>query len=266
MMDDAINVHSTCLQITNVLSRYSVRYVFRHHEAIGFTLFRAGDHARLIRSLTNEEGPVLAVKAVRRLADDVVELDFASDMPTGFGVGDTLENADYQCAVTFRGNVVRNNRARGVLFTTPGKVICSSNRFESCTGSAVVLAGDSADWFESGHCRDVEISGNVISNCLIAGYGRHGHANGIVSVDPVIRDPSAQKDYCHSNIRIFGNTFFTHDVTLLFARSATGLVWSNNVVNVNGDLSSWNRPSFVLERCGTFAADIRNGQGKDTGR
>ena len=255
MMDDAINVHSTCLQITNVLSRSSVRCMFRHHEAIGFTLFRVGDHARLIRSLTNEEGPVLAIKAVRRLADDVVELDFASDVPADFGVGDTLENADYQCAVTFRGNVIRNNRARGALFTTPGKVVCSSNRFETCAGAAVVLAGDAAYWFESGHCRDVEISGNVISNCLSAGYGRHGHSNGIFSIDPCIRDLSAQKDYCHSNIRIFGNTIFTHDVTLLFARSATGLIWSNNVVKVNGDLPSWNRPPFVLERCEPSGSD-----------
>ena len=188
----------------------------------------------------------------------MVELDFVADMPVGFGVGDTIENADYQCSVAFRGNVVRNNRARGVLFTTPGKVICSSNRFECCTGSAVVLASDAAYWFESGHCRDVEISGNVISNCLTAGYGYHGSAYGVISIDPVVRNLAAQKDYCHSNIRIFENEIFTHDVTLLFARSATGLVWSNNVVNVNGDLPSWNRPSFVLERCGMFAADVRN--------
>lgn len=224
MMDDAINVHSTCVQITNVLSDSSVRCVFRHHEAIGFTLFRAGDHVRLIRGLTNEDGPVLSLNVVRRIADDVVELDFASKLPAGFGVGDTLENADYQCAATFRGNVVRNNRARGVLFTTPGKVICSSNRFEHCCGSAVVITSDAAYWFESGHCRDVEIAGNVISNCLAAGYGRHGSAYGIISIDPVVRNLAAQKDYCHRNIRIFGNEIFTHDVTLLFARSATGLV------------------------------------------
>ena len=255
MMDDAINVHSTCVQITNLLSRSSVRCVFRHPQAIGFSLFRAGDHARLIRSRTNEEGPVLRVRAVRRVADDVVELDFATDVPADFGVGDTVENADYQCAATFRGNVVRNNRARGVLFTTPGKVVCDSNLFERCCGSAVVLASDAAYWFESGHCRDVEIAGNVISNCLSAGYGRHGSAFGIISIDPVVRELAAQREFCHRNVRIVGNEIFTHDATLLFARSATGLVWSNNVVHVNGELPSWKRPRFVLERCGTFASD-----------
>ena len=117
MMDDAINVHSTCVQITNLLSRSSVRCVFRHPEAIGFQLFRAGDHARLIRSETNEDGPVLCVRAVRRVADDVVELDFDADIPKDFGVGDTIENADWQCSATFRGNVVkRAPRAR--LFRT----------------------------------------------------------------------------------------------------------------------------------------------------
>lgn len=257
MMDDAINVHSTCVQITNVLSSTSVRCVFRHHEAIGFTLFKAGDRVRLIRGRTNEEGPVLSATAVRRIADDVIELDFGSGLPPGFGVGDTLENADYQCAATFRGNVVRNNRARGVLFTTPGKVICSSNVFENCCGSAVVITSDAAFWFESGHCRDVEIAGNVISNCLIAGYGYHGSAYGIISIDPVVRDIAAQKKYCHRNIRVFDNEIFTHDVTLLFARSATELVWSNNVVNINKDTPAWKRPRFVLERCGTFATDVK---------
>jgi len=260
MMDDAINVHSTCVQITNLLSRSSVRCVFRHPEAIGFALFRAGDHARLIRSETNEDGPILPVVAVRRVADDVVELDFAAPVPAGFGVGDTVENADYQCSATFCGNVVKNNRARGVLFTTPGRVVCDSNRFERCCGSAVVLASDAAYWFESGHCRDVEIAGNVISNCLSAGYGRHGSAFGVISIDPIVRNLDAQREFCHSNVRIEGNEIFTHDATLLFARSATGLVWSNNVVHVNGDLPPWNRPKFVFERCGTFASDTPEGK------
>ena len=257
MMDDAINVHSTCVQITNVLSRASVRCAFRHEEAIGFRLFRPGDRARLIRSRTNEDGPVLTVAAVRRISDDTIELDFDADLPTGFGVDDTVENADFQCAASFCGNVVKNNRARGVLFTTPGKVVCNSNRFERCCGSAVVLASDAAYWFESGHCRDVEISGNVISNCLSAGYGRHGSAYAVVSIDPKVRDLKAQKDFCHSNVRVVGNEIFTHDATLLFARSATGLVWSNNVVHVNGDLPAWGKPKFVLDRCGTFATDER---------
>ncbi len=256
MMDDAINVHSTCVQIRDVLSDFSVRCVFRHRQAVGFTLFRSGDRVRLIKGPTNEDGPVLSLTSVRRIADDVVELDFSSKLPTGFGADDVLENADYQCAATFRGNVVRNNRARGALFTTPGKVICSSNRFEHCCGSAVVIASDAARWFESGHCRDVEIADNVISNCLAAGYGCHGSAYGIISIDPVVRNLAAQRNYCHSNIRIFGNEIFTHDVTLLFARSATGLVWSNNTVHANGELPSWRRPAFVMERCGTFAADV----------
>ena len=252
MMDDAINVHSTCVQVTNVLSRSSVRCVFRHPEAIGFTLFRPGDRARFIRSRTNEDGPVLTVAAVRRVSDEVIELDFGTDLPADFGVGDTVENADYQCAATFRGNVVRNNRARGVLFTTPGKVICSSNRFERCCGSAVVLASDAAYWFESGHCRDVEIAGNVISNCLTAGYGRHGSAFGVISIDPIVRELDAQRDYCHSNIRIVDNEIFTFDATLLFARSAKDILWRNNVVRYNDDFKGWSRPPFVFERVTGF--------------
>ena len=43
MMDDAMNVHSTCLMITNVLSQNSIRCRYMHHQAVGFEVFRPGE-------------------------------------------------------------------------------------------------------------------------------------------------------------------------------------------------------------------------------
>lgn len=249
MMDDAINVHSTCLQITNFTGVASFRCCFRHPQATGFEVFRAGDRVRFIRGRTNEDGPEATVASVRRLSDTELEVTLSAAVPVGVEIGDTVENADYQCAAVFRGNVVRNNRARGCLFTTPKPVVCESNRFEQCTGPAVVMSSDAFYWFESGHCRDVLISGNVISNCLTAGYGVHGSSYGLISVDPSIHDLAAQRDFTHRNIRIIGNRIFTSDLTLLYAKSVKGLVWKGNRVEYSELMPSWHRPPFVTIRC-----------------
>lgn len=248
MMDDAINVHSTCLQIADVLDARTIRCRYRHHESIGFDVFSPGERIRFIRSLTNEEGPVATVVSVRRLAADEVEIALDKDVPTGFGCGDAVENADFQCGVEFRGNVVRNNRARGALFTTPKPVVVESNRFERCTSAAIVIEGDSSYWFESGFCKDVLIRGNVFSNCLVSARC-HEMETGMISIHPQIDHLAEQKTPCHRNIRIEDNLFLTFDATLLFARSASGIHWRNNRVVYNSDFQGWGEPPFVFDRC-----------------
>ena len=248
MMDDAINVHSTCLQIVDVPDSRTIRCRYRHHESIGFDVFRQGERLRFIRSLTNEDGPEATVVAVHRFAADEVELLLDADVPGGLGYGDAVENADFQPRVEFRGNVVRNNRARGALFTTPKPVLVESNRFERCTSSAIVLEGDAAHWFESGHCKDVCIHGNVFSNCLVSAFC-HEKESGVIFVNPSVEHLSEQKTACHRNIRIECNIFQTFDATLLFARSAAKIRWRGNVVEWNSDFPGWGLPPFVFDKC-----------------
>lgn len=59
----------------------------------------------------------------------------------------------------FRNNVVRNNRARSILVSTPRKVIIEGNTFSSMM-SAILFEGDMDHWYESGAVRDVTIRNN----------------------------------------------------------------------------------------------------------
>ena len=57
-------------------------------------------------------------------------------LPSSVRAGDAVENADFYPSVVFRNNIVRNNRARGSLFTTPERVLVEGNLFDHSSGSA----------------------------------------------------------------------------------------------------------------------------------
>lgn len=228
MMDDALNVHSTSLAIVDKLNDHTLRCRFMHHQAIGLDLFRSGDEIRFISGKTLENGPTAKVRSVRVHSPYDVTLVFMEPIPSGYAVGDAIENASWQCEVEFIGNTVRNNRARGVLFTTPKKVVCRGNTFDNVSGSAILLAGDAQGWYESGACQDVEISENRFINCLTSGYQ---YCSGLISVFPEVKDPANQKTPYHRNIRIEKNEIISSFAPLLFVKSAAEVVWRENKVD-----------------------------------
>ena len=61
----------------------------------------------------------------------------------------------------FAGNTVRNNRARGALFSTPRRTVVEDNLFDHTSGTAILLCGDCNGWYETGACRDVLIRRNT---------------------------------------------------------------------------------------------------------
>ena len=246
MMDDAINVHSTCLRVESVSGREATcRYM--HYQAVGFDVFRAGERARFLKGSTLERADsVRTVVSARRLAPNRVVLEFDAPPPDGFGEGDAVENADYQPEVVFRGNIVRNNRARGALFTTPRPVLVEDNRFERVSGSAVLLAGDASKWYESGACESVSVRGNVFSNCC-ASAKCHGYCGGVVSIWPSV-ERGSQVPY-HRNVRVEGNSFHSFDVPLLYAVAASNVVFAGNTVRRNDEYPGWGKGWFDVDRC-----------------
>ena len=243
MIDDALNVHDTSFQIT-FLSGRTVRCRFMHPQAFGYEVFRTGDRVRFIRSRTLEDGPEVAVAAVRRMDEKNLELSLAADVPGGYEVGDALENASAQPDVVFRGNVACRNWANGVLLTTRGRVTVEGNLFDRIAGGVIKFPGDARTWYEAGACRDVTVTNNIFRNCLLGPF-----AAAIVDACPVVNDLAGQKVRYHRNIRIVGNEFETFDVPLLAARSVSNLVWRANRIVRNDDHRSWKRAPVSVVHC-----------------
>ena len=242
MMDDALNVHSTCLGVVGRPAQDKIRCRYMHPQAIGFGVFAPGDAIRFIRGKTLENGWIGRVKAVETHDEREISITLETPIADGYGVGDAVENADFQCAVTFRHNVVRNNRARGVLFTTPKKIVCEDNFFDHVSGSAILLAGDAQGWYESGACEDLTIRRNRFRDCLTSVFQ---YCDALISIHPEVKEPANQRRRYHRNIRIEDNEIETFDVPLLYALSAENVTWRNNVVIRNANYRGWGKGSFV---------------------
>lgn len=246
MMDDAINVHSTCLNITEIIGDSRIRVKYMHHQAVGFEVFLPGETLRFIAGPTLEEGEFSTVKSVEKLNTRELIIELTHLLPPGIKAGDAVENADYQPEVIFRRNIVSNNRARGSLFTTPHKVLVEDNLFDHSSGSAILLAGDAQGWYESGACHDVVIRSNKFINNLTS---RYQFTNALISIYPEVKNLNDQTKYYHRNVIIEENEFQTFDVPLLFAISTDGIVFRKNKVIYNNDFKGWGQPPFHFRRC-----------------
>ena len=122
--------------------------------------------------------------------------------------------------------MLKQNRGRSILVTTPAKVLIENNYFRSA-GAAVLIEGDTELWFESGAVCDITIRNNLFEDCYTSGNniidGPWGWGEGVISISPSFRPQDADAKAYHRNIRIVGNTFRHFDCAVLFARSAEGL-------------------------------------------
>ena len=252
MMDDAINVHATCLGIKEVESPRTFVARYMHGQAYGFEVMEPGEQLQFIHGPTLEPDPQLCkVEKVEVIDPRHVRVTLAEDMPAGIGVGDAVENAEWHPSVDFSNNTVRHNRARGALFTTPKSVRVIGNHFDHTHGSAILLAGDAQGWYESGACQDVLIKGNTFRHGLT---GLYQFTDALIAICPEVRKPGEQKKPYHRNVRIIGNHFITHRVPLLSAISAEDVTFSGNKIEYHDiyPAQSGGQPYLLKQACGSM--------------
>lgn len=264
MMDDAINIHGVYLKMTKRLDDHTIRACFMHDQAYGYKWGYVGDTVQFIASRTMEHIPgtnvIKKIKAIDKPIDKGVkeyEITFvqplAADIDERNSIG--VEDLTLTPTVQFDHNVVRNNRARGCLFSTPRRVVCEDNFFDHTSGTAILLCGDCNGWYESGACRDVTIRHNVFVNALTNMFQ---FTEGVISIDPEIPEFSKQKRYFHSGIKILDNVFETFDAPLLYAKSVDGITMRGNRVLHNNAYPAFhhNRKAVTLENVARYQSDI----------
>ena len=272
MMDDAINVHGTYVKVLERINDTTLRCAYQHGQSWGFDWGYAGDQVSIVRSRTMEKldcGP-LHVSSISNLQDGTDNLFGQKEMiirfdhtlpaevtPDGaYGI----ENLTWTPSVYFTHNTIRNNRARGSLFSTPRKVVCENNFFDHTSGTAILLCGDCNGWYETGACRDVLIRKNRFLNALTSPFQ---FTNAVISIYPEIPELDRQKEYFHGGplagnkyaIRITDNVFETFDNPLLYAKSVDGLLFRNNRVIRNNDYPAfhWITQPVTLERVTNYS-------------
>jgi len=220
---------------------------FMHNQRIGFVWARAGEKIGLIENEAMNTAGFATVNTFTAKSPELFEITFNEPLPETIVEGDALENLTWTPDVVIRNSFFGSNRARGILMTTPGKVIIEKNVFES-SGSAILIAGDANGWYESGAVNDVLIRNNIFSDpCMTSMYQ---FCEGIISVYPEIPKPDIKKPF-HRNIRIENNEFHPFDYPVLYAKSVDGLVFNGNrIIRSNRFQPFHSRKStFTFENC-----------------
>ena len=256
MMDDAINVHGTYLGVMGRVNDTTLIARYMHPQTFGFEWGQQGDSVQFIRAATMEtvgevnrivsivpygQTDIEGAKEFRIVLENILPPDVEAFESFG------IENLTWTPEVTFSNNTIRNNRARGALFSTPRKTVIEENVFDHTSGTAILLCGDCNGWFETGACKDVTIRHNTFIHSLTNLFQ---FTNAIISIYPEIPHLEAQTKYFHGGIVIDSNEFITFDRPLVYAKSVDGLSFTNNVIQHEAAYPAfhWNQHPFLFER------------------
>ena len=263
MGDDAINVHGVYL--SNIIRKddHTLVASYCHRESWGHRWGEPGDRIRLVRSDTLEdlsgEWTIQAIEPVDAYSGDGAKtwrITTAEPLPEldaskRWGV----ENVSWTPEVVFRRNLVRNNRARGALFTTRGEVRCEGNCFDHVHGTAILVCGDCTGWFESGTCGKVTVTDNDFIDDLTADYE---FCEAVVSVAPHIAASVESGTPVHGVIEVIKNRFVAFDAPLLYAHSARKVVFRENAVVPSDAYLPWHPNRRPVSLLGVAENEVEN--------
>lgn len=254
MMDDAINIHGTYLKINSVSAdRRSLEGVFMHGQSFGFKWADAGDSIAIVRSrVMDSVGASNTIESIEPMRDAYgiirgYRIMLSDTIPADVDIEQEMygvENISATPEIYFANNVVKNNRARGALFSSPRRTVVENNLFDHTSGTAILLCGDCNGWFESGACKDILIRNNKFVNALTSLYQ---FTNAVISIYPEIPNLDGQQGYFHSGVEIRDNIFYTFDLPILYAKSVDGLKFIGNKVERNNDYKPYH-PQGVMIR------------------
>lgn len=251
--DDFINVHGRNTPITTVNDKYSLT-TGKWARSV-----RAGDEIWFINDATMQRTKPYTVESSEQLFDEknntqINKITFSEPIPKEVTSGDFIENKTWNPSVEIRNcEILKKHRARGILVTTPEKVIIENNYFRTA-GTAILIEGDINYWFESGANTNVSIRNNIFEDCLTSGCatGKRGEwGEAIITITPSHFPDNENSIPFHRNIKIEHNTFKTFDVPLVHARSVGNLIFNNNEIIKTYTYKpyAWQKSSFLLDGC-----------------
>jgi hypothetical protein len=221
-LDDATNIHGMGLPIVEKLGGHGAVVRLAHVQQRGCIAMQSGERFAVVDHETMLPRADLVVDSVRHVNGEFIELASKGAFPDAARIGDVLESIDGQCDAVVRGCRIAHNRARGLLFSTAGKVLVERCRFES-PGPAIHLHGDTNSWFESGAVREAIIRDNDFVRCGYAEEPRWGSA--------VITAHAEIKRYAgayHQRIAVTGNRFSGGLLPAVDVRAVASLTVTGN--------------------------------------
>lgn len=249
--DDAINVHGTNLRIEHIDGPRHVTANFKHHQTYGFMPYLIGDTVAFVNPTTmqREAFGIIAAAEMNPARPREVHVTLKDRLPDNIVAGTTcIENMTWTPTLHVSGCTMARLSTRGILATTPRKVVIEHNRFDKLPCAGVLIEADAKDWYESGPVRDVTIRNNEFIDC---GYN-NSYPVGSIVINPsntVVND----KNMVHKGVRIYANRFEIKDNRpVLYAKSTGDMVFRDNTVE------GTDRPLIILQGCADVTISNNN--------
>ncbi|GAB6008744.1 right-handed parallel beta-helix repeat-containing protein [Dysgonomonas reticulitermitis] len=246
--DDFINVHGMNIVVQKCIDNFSIE-IPPSGKASSRNTIKEGDEMWIVGKTTMQRGKSRTIETITEKYENNkligYHIRFSEKLPSGISEGDVLENKSWVPDVHIQNcNILKKHRARGILVSTPGKVIIENNYFRTA-GAAILIEGDNNYWFESGACDDAVIRNNTFDDCLTSKWG-----DGVIAITPSHHPRNEKENTYHKNIKIYNNTFRSFDHVLLYARSVGNLQFmDNNVVRTYGYSPFYGVEGFYLDGC-----------------
>ncbi len=244
--DDATNVHGWYMAVEKVLSPDRLLLRWKNSGQYGVRFIKPGMTLEIVDSQIMEARDRKVVKTVDYLNSEYAEVTFTEPLPSEVKEGDVVAEDDEYPDVLISGCYIGNNRARGLLIGSRGKVIIEKNTFHS-PGTAILFEGDGRYWYEQSGVRDVVIRDNVFDNCM---YGSATWGSAVIAVGSGI--PDKEHSRYHKNILVENNVFrgFDHRIVNLYC--VDGFTFKGNKIEfTDADYPANGTPEdrFIFKNC-----------------
>ena len=226
MLDDATNIHGTYARVNKIISDNEIAFETYHPHQRDYLFGEKGDSVRIIdKNTLLPKTDALVIQEVKRINEKVSILVLNESVNGKVAMFDGIENLSWAASAIIENNIVRNNRARGFLISTPRKVIVRDN-YISAQMAGMRITGDLKLWNESGPCDSLIIENNRFVNNI---HG--GNKQAILLIDPEQNLSGYEGESFYSkDIIIRDNEFHTFDSPVLNAFSIDALTFQNNKI------------------------------------
>lgn len=224
-LDDATNVHGTYQIVQDIKDAYTIGARMGHFQQQGFVIGKEKDTIGLVR-LSNSFFPYnkLTIKSIQKINSRYQLITFNEKLPKDLKEGDLIENLDAYPELLVENCTISNNRARGLLLSSPKKTVIKNNFF-STEMEAILIPIESGHWYESGSVENLEILNNTFQDCQHSGFDR-----GVIRFDT----DDDNKNTAFKNVVIRDNVFNQFDNLILQVTNLDGLLFENNTITNSG--------------------------------
>ncbi|MFC2081064.1 right-handed parallel beta-helix repeat-containing protein [Bacteroidota bacterium] len=225
-LDDATNVHGIYLQVKDILASNTLGVRVGHFQQFGFDFGEKGDKIAFVNPDESYDPVFTAtLKKIDQRNNRYFIIEFEEDLNLDSTLYYVIENLSAYPDLEISGCKIINNRARGILLSTPGKILVENNYFNTMM-SAILIPTELGFWHESGSPKELIIRNNTFGDCC---YG--GRQNPLINIHTDVKKGS----YPFQNIVIENNAFNTFDASILGANNVNGLTFRNNTISRSGN-------------------------------